>query len=141
MNGLAFLGLELAAVALVLVLLNARDRRRARTIVAVLGACPPALRGSVTIRARGSLLSRRVVLVLDLADYDDDVCPAIRRLAEARPPAVSLVIAARLGPALRIAVRVPARPGVACRYTADGRSPPCPHQPHRRPWSPSSSTP
>jgi hypothetical protein len=47
MSGLGFAGLELGVIALVLGLLNARDRRRARAIAAVLGACPPALRGAV----------------------------------------------------------------------------------------------
>ena len=47
MNGLVFLGLVLAVVTLVLVLLNARDRRRAGAIAAVLGACPAGLRGSI----------------------------------------------------------------------------------------------
>ena len=110
MNGLGFVGLELSVIALVLALLNARDRRRARAITAVLCACPAILRRSIALHARGSLLSRRVVLMLDLSDCDDDdVWAAVRRLAESRPPAVTLVVAARLGPALPVAVSVPAR--------------------------------
>ncbi len=112
MNGLAFLGLVVAVVALVLVLLNARDRRQAGAIAAVLGACPAALRGSMALHARGSLLSRRVMLALDLSDCDDgDVWSAVRLLAAARPPGVTLVVATRLGATLPVAGRVPARGG------------------------------
>jgi len=99
MNGLIFLGLVMGSVVLVLGLLNARDRRRARAIADVLGACPATLRGSIALHARGSLLSRRVVLALDLSDCDDaDVWPR-----------VTLVVATRLGATLPVAVRVPAR--------------------------------
>jgi hypothetical protein len=112
MNGLAFLGFVMGTGALVLVLLNVRDRRRAGAIAAVLGTCPAALRGSIALHARGSLLSRRVVLALDLSDCDDaDVWPAVRRLAEARPAGVTLVVATRLGATLPVAVRVPPRGG------------------------------
>jgi hypothetical protein len=112
MNGLVFLGLVLAVVTLVLMLLNARDRRRAGAIAAVLGACPAGLRGSIALHGRGSLLSRRVMLILDLSDCDDgDVWPAVRVLAAARPPRVALVVATRLGATLPVAVRVPARGG------------------------------
>jgi hypothetical protein len=107
---MGFVGFELAVISLLLALLNARDRRRARAMAAVLCASPPALRGSIAIHARGSLLSRRVALVLDLSDCDDDdVWAAVRHLAKARPPAVTLVVAARLGPALPVAISVPAR--------------------------------
>jgi hypothetical protein len=110
MNGPGFVALELAMVVLVLALLNARDRRRERAIAAVLGACPAVLRGSIALHARGSLLARRVVVVLDMSDFDDvDVWAAVRLMAEARPPAVTLVVAARLGPELPVAVSVPAR--------------------------------
>jgi hypothetical protein len=112
MNGLGFVVLEVAVVALVLALLNLRDRRRARAIAAVFCACPAALRGSIALHARASLLSRRVVLVLDMSTCDHgDVWSVVRRLAEARPPAVTLVVATRLGPALPVAVSVPARGG------------------------------
>ena len=112
MNGLIFLGLVMGSVVLVLGLLNARDRRRARAIADVLGACPATLRGSIALHARGSLLSRRVVLALDLSDCDDaDVWPAVRRLADARPAGVTLVVATRFGATLPVAVRVPARGG------------------------------
>jgi len=123
MSGLGFAGLELGVIALVLGLLNARDRRRARAIAAVLGACLPALRGAVALHARGPILSRHVVLGLDLSDCDDgDVCPAVRRLADARPPAVTLVVAARLGAILPVAVSVPARGGA---YSATLTTPAC----------------
>ena len=112
MNGLIFLGLVMGSVVLVLGLLNARDRRRARAIADVLGACPATRRGSIALHARGALLSRRVVLALDLSDCDDaDVGPAVRRLADARPAGVTLVVATRLGATLPVAVRVPARGG------------------------------
>jgi hypothetical protein len=98
MNGLAFLGFVLAVVVLVLVRLNARDRRRAEAIAAVVGACPAALRGSIAVHARGSVLSRGVVLELDLSAGDNgDVWPAVGLLAAARPRRVTLVVAARLG--------------------------------------------
>ncbi len=101
MSGLGFVGLELAVISLLVALLNARDRRCGRAIAAVLSASPLALRGSIAIHARGSLLSRRVAVVLDLSDCDDDdVWAAVRHVAGARPPAVTLVVAARLGPAL-----------------------------------------
>jgi hypothetical protein len=45
MNGLGFVVLEVAAVALVLALLNERDRRRARAIAAVPGALSVPERG------------------------------------------------------------------------------------------------
>jgi hypothetical protein len=112
MNGLAFLGLVLAVVALVLVRLNARDRRRAGAIAAVVGACPAALRGSIAVHARGSLLSRGVVLELDVSACDDgDVWPAVRLLAAARPRRVTLVVAARLDATVPVAVQLPARGG------------------------------
>lgn len=109
MNGLAF-GLVLAVVALVLVRLNARDRRRAGAIAAVVGACPAALRGSIAVHARGSVLSRGVVLELDLSACDDgDVWPAVRLLAAARPRRVTLVVAARLGATVPVGPRLPTR--------------------------------
>ena len=108
MSGLVFVGLELAVISLVLALLNARDRRCARAIAAVLCASPPALRSSIAIHARGALLSRRVALVLHLSDGDDDdVWAAVRHVAGARLPAVTLVVAARPGPARPVGVSVP----------------------------------
>jgi hypothetical protein len=44
--------LELTLVGLILVLLNARDHRRARAIAAVLSACPSAWRGSLALHTR-----------------------------------------------------------------------------------------
>ena len=107
MSGFAFMALELALVALPLVLLNARDRRRDRAVAAVLDACPRSLRAAIALRTRASLLSRRVVVVLDMSDCDrGDVWAALRPLADALPANVALVIGARVDPTLRIAVSV-----------------------------------
>ena len=97
MSGLGFVVLEIALVALVLVLLNARDGRRQRALALVLDACPPTLRSSIALNARARLLSPRVTVVLDVADSERaDVLAALTPLAGALPPHVALVIGARL---------------------------------------------
>jgi hypothetical protein len=107
MNGLAFMALELAVVALVLVLLNARDRRRDRATAAVLDACPRHLRSAIAVRARTRLLSRRVIVTLEMSDCERaDVWAALPPLAGALLPSVALVIGARLHPTRAIAVSV-----------------------------------
>ena len=84
-------------MALVLVLLNARDGRRQRALALVLDACPPTLHSSIALHARARLLSRRVTMVLDVADSERaDVLAALTPLAGALPPHVALVIGARL---------------------------------------------
>jgi hypothetical protein len=113
MSGLWFIVLEIGLVALVLVLLNARDRRRDRAIALVLDVLdtwPRPLRTSITLHARARLLSRRVVVALDMADCERaDVLAAVRPLAEALPPHIGLVIGARLDRTLSVAVSVVAR--------------------------------
>ena len=80
-----------------LVLLNARDRRRDRA-AAVLGACATAAqRGGLALHVRAPLLSKRTVAVLDMS-----ACGAgegwslMCRLADVLPPDVGLVIDTRL---------------------------------------------
>jgi hypothetical protein len=107
------MALELAVVALVLVLLNARDRRRNRAIARVLDvldACPRSLRASIALHARAPLLSRRVVVVLDMSDCErGEVWAAVRPLADALSPHAALVIRTRLDPTLPVAVSVRVR--------------------------------
>ena len=107
MNGLGVMVIQLAALGLVLVLLNARDRRRARAVAAVLAACPRPLRGAIAVRTRAPVLSRRVAVTLDMSGCEDgDVWRALRPLAEALPPDVTLVVGARVDATLPIAVSV-----------------------------------
>ncbi len=107
MNGFVCMAVELGMVALLLVLLNARDRRRDRAIAAILDACPRPLREAIALRTRAPLLFRHVVVVLDMSDCDrGDVWAAMRPLADALPANVALVIGARVDPTLRIAVSV-----------------------------------
>jgi hypothetical protein len=70
------------------------------------------LRGSVALNAQAPLLSRRVVVMLDMSDCEQgNVWAAIRRLADALPPDVALVIGTQLNPTLQVAAGVPARDG------------------------------
>ena len=113
MNGFRFIVLEIGLVALALVLLNARERRGNRAIALVLDvldASPRSLRNSIALHARASLLSRRVVVVLDMADCERaDVWAALGPLADALPAHVALVIRTRVDPTLSVAVSVGAR--------------------------------
>jgi hypothetical protein len=105
--GLAFIVLEIGMIALLLVLLNARDRRRARALEAAFGACPTSLRSSIALRADASLLRRRVVLFLDGSVGDDaTVWVAIRPLVAALPPHVRLVIGPPFGASASIVALV-----------------------------------
>ena len=107
MNGLWVMALEIAAVALLLVLLNARGRRRDRAVGAVVGACPRALQESIALHARAPLLSRRVVVTLDMSDCDhDDVWALVRSLANALPSEAALVIGPRFDPTRPLPVSV-----------------------------------
>jgi len=101
------LGLEIGLPALAFVLLNARDRRRDQAIAAVAAACPRSLRGSLAVDARASVLSRRVVVTLNMSDCDvDDVWAAVRPIAGALPPRVALVIGARVDDMLPVTLGV-----------------------------------
>ena len=107
------LALEIGLFALAFLLLNARDRRRDRAIGAVSAACPRVLRSSLAIHARASLLSRRVIVTINMSDCDvGDVWEAVRPMAGALPPRAALVIGARvddrLPVTLGVAVPVPA---------------------------------
>jgi hypothetical protein len=86
-------------------LLNARDRRRDRAIAAVTAACPrPAARVRSRFHARAPVLSRRVVVTLNIVGLrrrrrlgggaSDGRCPAA--------PAFALVIGARLDDTLPV---------------------------------------
>jgi hypothetical protein len=106
-SGGIVLAVELAALALLLARLNARDRRRDRAVATVLEACPPSLRSAIAVRARAGLLSRRVVIVLDSEAGDHDaVWAAVRRLADGLPPGVSLAVDGRGDPAPPVAISV-----------------------------------
>ena len=113
MSGLAFFGFELALLALVLALLNARDRRRQRAtalVLDVLDGWPRRSRGAIAVRARTPLLSRRVVVVLDLADCEGaDVWTLLQPLADALPPRVALVVGPGAERTLSVALIVGAR--------------------------------
>ena len=91
------LGLEIGLLALTFMLLNARDRRHDRAIAAVAAACPRSLRGSLAAHARAPVLSRRVLVTVNMSDYDvGEVWAAVRPMAAALPPRVALVIGARV---------------------------------------------
>jgi hypothetical protein len=117
-RGLIVLTVVAGFYALVLVLLNARDRRRDRAVAHVLGACERSLRSQVALQVRASLLSRRTVAVLDMSDCRGAVWSTMRRLADVLPPDVALVIVTRLDGALPVTVtmRRPAASNLcACR--------------------------
>lgn len=110
--GPLIVALELALVGLILVLLNARDHRRARAIAAVLGACPAAWRGSVALHARAPVLSRRVTVTFDAGDCGAaDTWSVLRAVADKLPRDVALVVAARLDLERIVAVSTRARSG------------------------------
>ena len=99
--------LEVGVVALVLVLLNARDRRRDRAAGAVIGACPATLRESVAVRARASLLGRGAVVTLDLTACEDHhVWSVVRQVTSALPEHTTLVVRTRVGPSPPAAITV-----------------------------------
>ena len=107
MNGLWFIALELGAVGLVLVLLNARDRRRDRAVAAVLEACPRRLRGAIALHARARWLSRRVVVALDMPCCDDvEARAVVRPLAAMLQPGITLVLGVRGDVMPRLTVRI-----------------------------------
>ncbi|PYM18445.1 MAG: hypothetical protein DMD78_27620 [Candidatus Rokuibacteriota bacterium] len=120
MSGLGFVALEIALIALVLVLLNARDRRRERAlalVLDVLDTCPRTLLSSMALHARARLLSRRVTVTLDMTDWARaDILAALTPLAGALPPHVALVIGARLD----------LTPSAAVSASARGRGTPAP---------------
>ena len=94
MNDLLWIALGAFGLALFLGLLNARDRRRDRTIAAVLGACAtPGLRGLVAARVHAPFLSRRTVVVLDMSACGvDEIWQAMRRLSHVLPPDIAVII-------------------------------------------------
>ncbi len=100
-------GLEIGLLALAFALLNARDHRRDRAIAAVTAACPRLLRGVLAVHARAPVLSRRVVVTLNMSDCDvGDVWAAVRPMADALPPRVALVIGARVDDTLPVTLGV-----------------------------------
>lgn len=122
-SGLVFVALELGLVALVLVLLNARDRRRDRTAAVVLGACATASRrGGLALHVRASLLSSHTVAVLDMSACGaGEVWSLMRRLADILPCDVVLVIHTRVhGPRL---VTITLRRPPGAYHAISGRRP------------------
>lgn len=91
-------------IALVLALLNARDRRRDRTVAIVLGVFNRRLSSVVALEVRARLLSRRTVAVLDMSCCSGEVWPTIRRLASVLPPDVALVVLTHLDGSVPVAV-------------------------------------
>jgi hypothetical protein len=89
-----FLALQLGAILLVLMLLNARDRRRARATGIVLGACAtPLRRGWLSCRVRAPLWSRRTIAVVDVSGCDAEVAwPTMRHLVAVLPPDITLAV-------------------------------------------------
>jgi len=100
-NGFVMLALECALVALVPIVLNARDRRRDRAIAAIVGACPLSWRSSITPDVRAPLFSRRGKAMLDVSDCEpDDLWATMGRLTEALPrldPTLTVAVSARTG--------------------------------------------
>jgi hypothetical protein len=103
-TALIVLAMAVGPTALMLALLNARDRRRDRAAEIVLGACNRRLLSQVALQVRAPLLSRRTVAVLDMSECDSEVWPTMRRLAGVLPPDVALVVVTRLGGALPFTV-------------------------------------
>src|SRR5260370_29809777 len=91
---LMFLALQLGAILLVLMLLNARDRRRARATGIVLGACAtPLRRGWLSCRVRAPLWSRRTIAVVDVSGCHAEVAlPTMRHLVALLPPDITLAV-------------------------------------------------
>ena len=120
MNGLLAGGLALGSVALatglVLVLLNARDRRRDHAASLVLWACStPSLRGWIAVSVRAPLVRRRTVVVLDMSACSPDlVWPTLRCVAAVLPREIGLVIDVRVDPELPVTVTLgrPVRPAL-----------------------------
>ena len=102
MIGFGIVVLELAAIALVLMLLNARDERRDRVLATARSACPRALRCALAVHAHARLLGRRVELAFDMAGCDaDEVAVAAFAVVSALPRDAVVVIsrgAPRAGP-------------------------------------------
>jgi hypothetical protein len=98
----AFLALELGAILLLLVLLNARDRRRARAIGVVLGAfAMPLRRGWLSLRIDAPLWSYRTIAVVDVSAGDAEaIWPIVRYLVDVLPPDITLAVEMRRAGAL-----------------------------------------
>jgi len=109
------LGLQIGLLMLTFALLNARDRRRDCAIAAVAAACPRSMRGMLAVHARARVLSRRVVVTVDLSDCDlHEVWTVVRPLAEALPRRVALVIGTRVDDTVPVTLGV-TLPAVATR--------------------------
>jgi hypothetical protein len=99
-TALIVLAMTVGPTALMLALLNARDRRRDRAAEIVLGAFNRRLLSQVALQVRAPLLSLRTVAVFDMSECDSEVWPTMRRLAGVLPPDVALVVVTRLDGAL-----------------------------------------
>ena len=93
-------------VALWLVLLNARDRRRDRLAIVVRRVFEtPYLRGRVAMTIRAPLLSCRIAVVLDMSEcHAEEVWSTACGLADVLPYHVALAIETRLDGAVPVAV-------------------------------------
>jgi hypothetical protein len=91
---LMFLALQLGAILLVLMRLNARDRRSARATGIILGACAAPLRcGWLSVRVRAPLWSRRAIAVIDVSGCEAEVAwPTMRHLVAVLPPDITLAV-------------------------------------------------
>jgi hypothetical protein len=94
LSAVAFLALQLGAIFLVLILLNARDRRRARATGIVLGACPtPLRRGCLSLRVRAPVWSHRTSVVVDISGCDADAMwPTVHHLLTVVPPDITVAV-------------------------------------------------
>ena len=110
-----FLAFELGAILLVLMLSNARDRRRVRAAGIVLDACStPLRRGWLSFRVRAPLWSRRTVAVVDVSGCDAEaVWPTVRHLVAVLPPDITLAVEMYRDGALSTAVTLRRLPDVA----------------------------
>ena len=108
-----WVGLGALGLALFLGFLNARDRRRDRTVTAVLGACATrGLRGLVAVRVHAPFLSRRTVVALDMsAGGVDEIWQAMRRLSYVLPPDIAVIVDTPLDRTLPVIVTLRRSPG------------------------------
>jgi hypothetical protein len=73
-------------------------------------ACPARWRGAISAHARAPLLSARVVVTVNMSDFDPaDTWAAMHQMADALPRDVPLDVSARFDRALAVAISVGAR--------------------------------
>ncbi|MGH7332272.1 MAG: hypothetical protein ACREKS_05875 [Candidatus Rokuibacteriota bacterium] len=114
-------GLPIGLTFVLVMLLNRRDRRRAKLLELVSGQFDPAvLRSDVAIRIEAGLLSEWALVVVDMPDHSQaEARDAFGRLSQVLPPQVGLLV--RGGPEqfgrgrrpLAAASRIRRRPSLA----------------------------